>query len=141
MWALSVSGDGAFLASVGQDRSVRVWERTEEPFFAEEEREARVEALLDTGAEDRMAAADPATRRADKGTDGDAADDDAPLIEARSARRTLDAMGAADDIAAALELAAEEEKRVAESAGKKRAVAPNPMLLGQSPTQHVLRTL
>ena len=141
VWALSVSGDGAFLASVGQDRSVRVWERTEEPFFAEEEREARVEALLDTGAEDRMAAADPATRRADKGTDGDAADDDAPLIEARSARRTLDAMGAADDIAAALELAAEEEKRVAESAGKKRAVAPNPMLLGQSPTQHVLRTL
>ncbi|XRB12318.1 U3 small nucleolar RNA-associated protein 12 [Pseudoscourfieldia marina] len=140
VWSLAVSNDGAFLCTVGQDRSIRVWERTEEPFFAEEEREARVEALLDNGTEDRLASMDAAARQvgADGGGDGD---DQEALVEARSARRTLDAMGAADDLVAALELATAEEKRMEEGRGKKNPPPPNPMLLGQSPTEYVLRAL
>lgn len=29
------------------DRSIRIWERTDEPFFAEEERENRLESLFE----------------------------------------------------------------------------------------------
>jgi U3 small nucleolar RNA-associated protein 12 len=39
VWALSVSHDGSSLVSAGHDRTLRVWTRTDEPVFLEEERE------------------------------------------------------------------------------------------------------
>ena len=36
---LAVSSDGSQLASAGKDRTLRVWCRTDEPVFIEEERE------------------------------------------------------------------------------------------------------
>jgi U3 small nucleolar RNA-associated protein 12 len=47
VWALCVSGDGTFFASGGADRSLRVWRRTEEQVFLEEEREREMGAALE----------------------------------------------------------------------------------------------
>ena len=44
VWGLSVSRDGSSVASCGRDRSLRLWGRTDEPVFLEEEREKELEA-------------------------------------------------------------------------------------------------
>ena len=38
VWALDIAPDGSFFASAGQDRSIRVWNRTEDLVFIEEEK-------------------------------------------------------------------------------------------------------
>lgn len=48
VWALGLSSDGSLLVSAGADRGLRVWERTEEPIFLEEERERRLESLFES---------------------------------------------------------------------------------------------
>ena len=47
VWALAVSGDGTFFASAGADRAVRVWRRTEEQVFVEEEREKEMAGVME----------------------------------------------------------------------------------------------
>ncbi len=47
VWCLAVSSLGDFVVSGGADRSLRVWQRTEEPFFVEEEKEKRLESLFE----------------------------------------------------------------------------------------------
>jgi len=39
VWCLAVSPNGDHVATGSHDRSLRLWERTEEPLFVEEERE------------------------------------------------------------------------------------------------------
>ena len=56
VWCVAVSAAGDFAVSGGADRSLRVWRRTEEPFFVEEERERRLESLFEADAEARRAA-------------------------------------------------------------------------------------
>jgi U3 small nucleolar RNA-associated protein 12 len=51
VWCLAVSSLGDFAVSGGADRSLRVWTRTEEPFFVEEEREKRLESLFEADLE------------------------------------------------------------------------------------------
>jgi len=51
VWGLDVSFDGALCVSVGQDRTVRFWERGEDLVFVEEEKERQREALVDKAAE------------------------------------------------------------------------------------------
>ena len=53
VWCVAVSAAGDFAVSGGADRSLRVWRRTEEPFFVEEERERRLESLFEADAEVR----------------------------------------------------------------------------------------
>lgn len=38
VWGVAVSPDGSYAVSVGQDRSLRIWERTDDLVFIEEER-------------------------------------------------------------------------------------------------------
>ena len=45
---MAVSSLGDMLVTGSADRSIRIWERTDEPFFAEEERENRMESLFET---------------------------------------------------------------------------------------------
>lgn len=47
VWSLAVGGRGDLVVSSGADRSVRVWEKTEEPLFLEEEREKEQEKLFE----------------------------------------------------------------------------------------------
>lgn len=47
-WTLEVSPDGSFVLSGGHDRSLRLWRRTEEMVFLEEEREKELEGLFES---------------------------------------------------------------------------------------------
>jgi hypothetical protein len=44
---------GDFCVTGGADRSLRLWQRTEEPFFVEEEKEKRLESLFEADLEVR----------------------------------------------------------------------------------------
>ena len=46
-WGVDISPEGAFCVSVGGDRTLRVWRRTDEQVFVEEERERALEAQID----------------------------------------------------------------------------------------------
>ena len=56
VWCVAVSAAGDLAVSGGADRSLRVWRRTDEPFFVEEERERRLESMFEADAEVRQAA-------------------------------------------------------------------------------------
>lgn len=48
VWAIAISHSGNFLASAGHDKSIRVWDETEEQIFLEEEREKELEDLYES---------------------------------------------------------------------------------------------
>lgn len=48
IWALCVGKSGDLVVTAGNDKSIRVWEKTEEPLFLEEERERDLEERNDT---------------------------------------------------------------------------------------------
>ncbi|CEH16129.1 WD40-repeat-containing subunit of the 18S rRNA processing complex [Ceraceosorus bombacis] len=50
VWAVAAGHKGNMAVTAGADRSIRVWEKTEEPLFLEEEREREMEKLYETGA-------------------------------------------------------------------------------------------
>ncbi|KAK4050757.1 beta transducin [Microbotryomycetes sp. JL221] len=54
IWALDVSKRGNFVVSASHDKSIRIWEKTDEPLFLEEEREREMEELFDTEANARQ---------------------------------------------------------------------------------------
>lgn len=47
IWAMVVSRTGDFVISASHDKSIRVWSRTDEPLFLDEERERELEAMYD----------------------------------------------------------------------------------------------
>ena len=47
IWAIAVSRGGDFMISAGHDKSIRVWEQTDEQIFLEEEREKELEELYE----------------------------------------------------------------------------------------------
>ena len=48
IWALIVSRTGEFLATASHDKSIRVWDQTDEQIFLEEEREKELEELYES---------------------------------------------------------------------------------------------
>ena len=48
IWALAVSRTGEFLATASHDKSIRVWQQTDEQIFLEEEREKELEELYES---------------------------------------------------------------------------------------------
>lgn len=47
IWALTISRSGEFIVSASHDKSIRIWEQTDEPLFLEEEREKEMEEMYD----------------------------------------------------------------------------------------------
>jgi U3 small nucleolar RNA-associated protein 12 len=47
IWSLAVSHTGEFLVSASHDKSIRIWEQTDEQLFLEEEREKELEELYE----------------------------------------------------------------------------------------------
>ena len=130
VWAVCPSAHGDFVLAAGGDRSVRRWERTDEPFFVEEERERRLESLFEADLErqQRQAEGEAAVGAgpdgpggAGGGGQGGAGDLEAAAAAGAAApagRRTLETVGAADSIIDALDMAAHEEEKMAEAAAE-----------------------
>ena len=49
VWAMVQNSRGDWIASAGRDKSIRIWSRTDEQVFLEEEREKEVEELYEEG--------------------------------------------------------------------------------------------
>ncbi|WFD25221.1 beta transducin [Malassezia nana] len=50
VWALATGHQGRLVVTAGADRSIRVWEKTDEPLFLEEEREKELEKMYESAA-------------------------------------------------------------------------------------------
>ncbi|CAM9685882.1 unnamed protein product, partial [Ectocarpus fasciculatus] len=147
-WTLEVSPDGSFVLSGGHDRSLRLWRRTEEMVFLEEEREKEMEGLFESELDrDDVAApgadglALPAPQRKPEGAESGPATKRS-LESVKAGERLMDALELAElelKLVRAEERAAAKAKRRGEPAPPARR--PNPVLLNLSPLRYVLRTL
>ncbi|KAK4131742.1 WD40 repeat-like protein [Trichocladium antarcticum] len=90
IWALAVSHTGTFLVSASHDKSIRVWEETDEQIFLEEEREKELEELYESTLTTSLEA------------DADAQDQDREV--AAASKQTVETLMAGERIAEALEL-------------------------------------
>ena len=54
MWALTVSNRGNFVVTGSHDKSIRIWEKLDDPLFLEEERERDLEKLYDANLAETM---------------------------------------------------------------------------------------
>jgi U3 small nucleolar RNA-associated protein 12 len=143
---LAISRTGAFVLSGGMDRQVRVWERTKDIVFLEEERERELEQIFDrvnNRDEGGTARILDRKRGEDDNDDNDDVKDDEPQSEA-AVRRSMQSVCSGDNIMEALERADQELKdivvfRRAHGADKKRS--PNLMMLGLEPAPYILWVL
>ena len=106
VWSAVVSRSGDFIASVSRDRSLRVWRRTEEQVFVEEERENELEQLFEAGLEKQQQAAEAEEMEADAlGMEGGQAEAGA------AGRRTVDSVKGAERLLEALQTLADDDER------------------------------
>lgn len=126
---------GDYVVTGSHDRSLRRWERTDEPFFVEEEKEKRLEAMFEEGVAREAAP--------DSGQDGkDGKEGEAGAV-APAGKRSMDAVTAAENLGDALELAAVEQARLDAEAARPStsSFAHNPLLLGLEPATFVWKTI
>ncbi|KFY28896.1 hypothetical protein V493_02693 [Pseudogymnoascus sp. VKM F-4281 (FW-2241)] len=133
IWALAVSRTGSFLVSASHDKSIRVWEQSDEQIFLEEEKEKELEELYES----------TLTTSLDKDGEGDDEAGDA-------GKQTIETLMAGEKIVEALELGIAdhelmEEYKLEKAANPNTAPPPrNPlyMALGNiSAEQHVMTVL
>lgn len=136
VWAITMSHGGTFLASASHDKSIRVWQETDEQIFLEEEREREMEELYES------------TLTTSLEQDPDAEDQNGEVGAA--SKQTSETLMAGERIAEALELGMEDLSVVKEWEDAKLStpnMAPpqrNPMFMalgGISAEQYVLNTL
>jgi len=151
---LAISRTGAFVLSGGMDRQVRVWERTKDMVFLEEEKERAMEDMfdkVDNRRGDEEGTERIMRRRKNEDDQEEEEDDDdianEPQSEAAVKRSVLSA-SSGDRIMEALERADQEMKDAAtflrsqEGKGNNaRKRMPSPFLLGMEPPQYMLWVL
>jgi U3 small nucleolar RNA-associated protein 12 len=136
IWALAVSRSGTTLISASHDKSIRVWQETDEQIFLEEEREKELEELYES------------TLTTSLEQDPDAQDSN--LEVAAASKQTVETLMAGERIAEALELGMTDLNTIREWEDAKLtnpSIAPpqrNPIFLalGNIPAEtYVLNTL
>ena len=144
---VAISRTGAFVLSGGMDRQVRVWERTQDIVFLEEERERRLEQIFDKveSGRNEQNTANIMKRKDEDGLEEDDDDNNGDQPESEAAvKRSVLSVAAGDRIMEALEKADEELKDIAafkKSQGPEKLKSMNPFLLGLEPSQYILWVL
>ena len=137
VWGVVVSSLGDMAISASHDRSLRVWERTGDQVFLEEEREKEMEDKYDADLEK------PRRENGGDGKDGDGTNEDGS--SATASRRTLMTVKAGERLLDAIQLSMTEESLAEEAAdapeGEGHSYQPSLLLLGQTPLVHVVATL
>ena len=137
IWALAMSRTGEFIVSASHDKSIRIWEQTDEPLFLEEEREKEMEEAYDSTLTASL-------EQDEEGEDGEKAE----AVDA--GKQTTGTLMAGEKIIEALDLGMEDLEVVREwrevKARNPNAGAPdrNPLYLALgnvSAEQHVLNTV
>ena len=149
---LGLSKTGAYLLSGGMGRQVRVWERTKDMVFLEEEKERELEAAFDKvdGREEKDTA-HVLRRAANSGEDEDEGDDeneDSPQSEA-AVKQSVLSVSSGDRIMEALERADQESKEIAmfnsiqktKNKEDQTKRTPNILLMGMDPPAYILWVL
>ncbi|RLN20712.1 hypothetical protein BBJ28_00021076 [Nothophytophthora sp. Chile5] len=118
VWGLAVSGDGSFVVSCSQDRSICKYVRTEDQVFIEEEREKEMEQLFEDELTNNSNGKAPALGK-DKGEEGEGDNDNS----ASAAKRTIESVRAGESLMEAINLAESELLAIAdfERVQKKKA--------------------
>lgn len=136
IWALAISRTGDFAVSAGHDKSIRVWEQTDEQIFLEEEKEKELEELYESTLATSL----------ERELDEDGENDEV----AAAGKQTVETLMAGEKIMEALEIGIEDheimqEWTVAKATQPKLAAPPrNPLfnaLGGISAERHVLSVL
>ncbi|KAF8308164.1 hypothetical protein DL93DRAFT_2171326 [Clavulina sp. PMI_390] len=144
VWALAISNNGKSVITGSHDKSLRVWEKTDEP--VKEEREKELEALYESRVADSLNRTDAAI-----GSGVEGAEEQALIESGAVTKQTADTLMAGERIVEALDLADREralfrayEEECAESQDPAGIPLParNPLLaLNLTPEEHVLRTV
>lgn len=143
---LAVSRTGAFVLSGGMDRQVRVWERTKDIVFLEEERERELEQVFD-----KVSNRDDGGTANILGRKGEVEDEegeidgkeDEPQSEA-AVKKSVMSVSSGDRIMEALERADQELAAITSTRNRSsdaKPRQPSPLLLGLEPAQYVLWVL
>ncbi|ROW01405.1 hypothetical protein VPNG_07557 [Cytospora leucostoma] len=90
IWALAISHSGTFIVSASHDKSIRVWEESDEQIFLEEEREKEIEELYES--------------TLTKSLENDPESENQNVEVAAASKQTVETLMAGERIAEALEL-------------------------------------
>eukprot|EP01116_Phalansterium_solitarium_P006507 TRINITY_DN18830_c0_g1_i1.p1 TRINITY_DN18830_c0_g1~~TRINITY_DN18830_c0_g1_i1.p1 ORF type:complete len:933 (-),score=243.72 TRINITY_DN18830_c0_g1_i1:56-2854(-) len=148
VWGLAISSSGMTVVSGSQDRSLRVWKRSDEQLFLDEERETAMEKLFDAEEDrkrDQLQQTDAETASAARRTQQ----------TVKAGERLLEAIELADaekqvynmylmELAEAEAQLSEKERAQRQKDGKGPVVAPptpNPLLLGLSANRYVAKVI
>jgi len=148
VWSVVLSHTGDLLVTGSNDRSLRLWHRTDDQVFVEEERENALEELFDDGL-DREADGEGVVIPGQE-KDG--------VESGLAAKRSMEAVKAGEKLFEAVELAEQEAKEdeayqeskvraesLAKETGREAAYPskpePNILLLGRTGSQNLLRVI
>ncbi|KAE8908437.1 WD repeat-containing protein 3 [Phytophthora fragariae] len=109
VWGLAVSGDGSFVVSCSQDRSLCKYVRTEDQVFIEEEKEKEMEQLFEDELANNSNGKAPALGK-EKGED----DKDDNDNSASASKRTIESVRAGESLMEAIDLAESELQAIAD---------------------------
>jgi U3 small nucleolar RNA-associated protein 12 len=134
VWGLAVAHDGALAVSVGQDRSIRLWSRSQDLVFLEEEREREIEALVEQDID-----------RDDKVVGSGAQVEDATaagrrsLESVRGGERLMEVLDIVENELAEIEVY--EKSSGSDNGGGLGRRTANPVMLGMVPHKFMLHSL
>jgi U3 small nucleolar RNA-associated protein 12 len=135
VWAMAQDSRGDWIASAGRDKSIRIWSRTQEQVFLEEEREKEAEQLYEEGLVEGL-------ERSKLDDEGDEA-----MEVTQAGKQTVESLNAGERIIEALELARDDHALMDDYAKqlkvRPKTVAPtrNPILMalgGIAAEKHVI---
>ena len=144
IWALAVSRTGETVVTAAHDKSIRVWQQSDEPLFIEEEREKELEDLHDANLAEKM---ERDALDADAAMD-DVAGEDGAMVAAPS-KQTSGTLTAGEKITEALEMCytdLKEQREYEQARANGIAAAPpqrHPLLAltNTSSWDHLMRVL
>ena len=141
VWALAVAHAGNFIVSASHDKSIRVWNQTDEQLFIEEEREKEMENMYETSLTERYELEEPLETK--KGNDDD---DDANEKKEqeesnvdRAGKQTLETLKAGERLIEALDIGWKDYQDSIDGNNNNRHVIL--AALNISPQQYVLDVL
>lgn len=133
VWSMTLSGDGEIVATASHDRMIRIWRRTDEPLFLDEEKDRRMEELFESKLIDNDIFEASKAKKDNVGFM-----EDATKAESSTAgKRSMDTVKGGEALLEALQLCEEENVRLADNSNE----TPNLMMLGLSPEAYMLRAL